>query len=95
MAYEKQEWKDGEEGGTPITAERLNHIETGISEKAEQGPPGKQGPPGEQGSPGEQGPQGEQGEQGEPGKDGADGFGTEAEYNDIIARLEALESGAE
>lgn len=32
MAYEKQEWKDGEEGGTPITAERLNHIESGINE---------------------------------------------------------------
>ena len=32
---------------------------------------------------------GEQGPQGPPGKDG---FGTEAQYNDIIARLEALES---
>ena len=91
MAYEKQEWKDGEEGGTPITAERLNHIETGISEKAEQGP---EGPPGEQGEQGIQGPPGEQGEQGEQGIQGADGFGTEAQYNDIIARLEALESGA-
>ena len=94
MAYEKQEWKDGEEGGTPITAERLNHIETGISEKAEQGP---QGPPGEQGEQGIQGPPGtpgEQGEQGIQGPQGADGFGTEAQYNDIIARLEALESGA-
>ena len=107
MAYEKQEWKDGEEGGTPITAERLNHIETGISEKAEQGPQGTPGIQGEPGTPGEQGEQGIQGEpgpkgdkgdpgeQGEPGKDGADGFGTEAQYNDIIARLEALESGAE
>ena len=101
MAYEKQEWRDGEEGGTPITAERLNHIETGIAEKAEQGPqgpPGEQGEQGIQGPPGEQGPKGDKGdpgEQGEPGKDGADGFGTEAEYNDIIARLEALESGAE
>ncbi len=32
MAYEKQEWKDGQEGETPITAERLNHIEEGINE---------------------------------------------------------------
>ena len=107
MAYEKQEWRDGEEGGTPITAERLNHIETGISEKAEQGPqgppgeqgeqgpPGEQGPKGDKGDPGEQGPPGEKGEQGEQGPKGADGFGTEAQYNDIIARLEALESGAE
>lgn len=35
MAYEKQEWKDGEEGGTPISAERLNHIEEGIESSAE------------------------------------------------------------
>ena len=107
MAYEKQEWRDGEEGGTPITAERLNHIETGIAEKAEQGPqgppgekgeqgiqgpPGEQGPKGDKGDPGEQGPPGEKGEQGEQGPKGADGFGTEAQYNDIIARLEALEA---
>lgn len=38
---------------------------------------------------GEQGPQGPQGPQGEPGQDG---FGTEEQYNDIIARLEALEN---
>lgn len=30
MAYEKQTWADGEEGGTPITADRLNHIEDGV-----------------------------------------------------------------
>ena len=29
---------------------------------------------------------------GEKGDPGADGFGTEAQYNDIIARLEALEA---
>lgn len=31
MAYGKQTWYDGESGGTPITAARLNHIEDGIS----------------------------------------------------------------
>lgn len=41
MAYEKQTWKNGEEGGTPITAERLNHIEEGIAEKSEKGDAGK------------------------------------------------------
>lgn len=41
---------------------------------------------------GPKGDKGDPGEQGEPGKDGADGFGTETQYNDIIARLEALES---
>lgn len=35
MAYEKQTWKDGEEGNTPLSAERLNHIEDGLSKKAE------------------------------------------------------------
>ena len=38
-----------------------------------------------------QGPQGSPGGQGPPGEDGSDGFGTEAQYNDIISRLEALE----
>lgn len=35
---------------------------------------------------------GEQGPQGPQGPPGQDGFGTEAQYNDIIARLEALEN---
>lgn len=30
MEYTKQTWADGEAGGTPITAEKLNHIEQGI-----------------------------------------------------------------
>ena len=53
------------------------------------GPQGPQGPRGEQGPPGERGPKGDPGEQGPPGNDG---FGTEEQYNDIIARLEALEN---
>lgn len=53
---------------------------------------------GERGEQGLPGPAGEDGAQGPPGKDGtngADGFGTEAQYNDIIARLEALENPEE
>lgn len=38
---------------------------------------------------------GEKGAKGDKGDPGADGFGTEAQYNDIIARLEALEAPAE
>lgn len=30
MAYAKQTWVDGEEGGTPLAAVRLNYMETGI-----------------------------------------------------------------
>ena|SRR5699024_4513599 len=85
MAYEKQEWKDGEDGGTPISAERLNHIEEGIAEKAEQGP---KGDPGEDGKDGSDGAKGDpftyedfteeqlealRGPKGEPGEDGKDG----------------------
>src|SRR5690625_1562430 len=47
---------------------------------------------GERGQEGNQRPAGAVGEQGPAGSDGADGFGTEAQYNDIIARLEALEN---
>ncbi|MCM3110038.1 hypothetical protein [Lederbergia lenta] len=36
---------------------------------------------------------GVKGEPGSPGKDGADGFGTKAQYDDIIARLSDLEVG--
>lgn len=35
--YDKQLWKDYPDTSTPITAERLNHIEDGISEAAKSG----------------------------------------------------------
>lgn len=35
MAYTPFEWADGEAGGTPITAERLNHIEQGLNNAAD------------------------------------------------------------
>lgn len=107
MAYEPYNWENGEAGGTPITAERLNHIERGIAEieltpgpQGEEGPQGIQGiqgPPGEkgeQGAPGERGPDGEKGDQGPQGLAGADGFPTEAQWNDLVARVAALESAA-
>lgn len=43
-------------------------------------------------TPGQEGPQGPPGPAGADGADGADGFGTEVEYNDLIARIEALEA---
>lgn len=49
----------------------------------------------EGGGKGEKGDPGEKGETGEKGADGKDGFGTESQYNDIIARLEALEGADE
>lgn len=50
---------------------------------------GPQGPKGDQGI---QGIQGEKGATGNTGATGANGFGTEQQYNDIIARLDALEN---
>lgn len=49
------------------------------------GPEGPKGDPGEKGDPGAPGA---------PGADGADGFGTKSQYDDIIARLVALETPA-
>ena len=59
MAYEPQDWKNGREGGTPVSAARLNHIEQGIA--------------GVEATPGPQGPQGEKGEKGDTGPAGAAG----------------------
>lgn len=52
---------------------------------------GVQGPKGDPGAKGDTGAKGAKGDKGDAGTPGADGFGTEAQYNDIIARLEALE----
>lgn len=41
---------------------------------------------------GEKGPKGDPGTKGDPG---ADGFGTEVQYNELVARIEALETPAE
>ena len=53
---------------------------------------GDKGDKGEQGIQGLKGDKGDKGEQGIQGPKGADGFGTEEQYNEIIRRIEALES---
>ena len=98
MAFEPNKWADGAAGGTPITAAELNRIEAaGLAKAAKgdigpQGPEGPEGPQGPKGDPGTPGADGAKGAKGDKGDPGADGFGTEAQYNDIIARLEALET---
>lgn len=108
MAYEPYEWADGEAGGTPITAERLNVIEQGIADvettagpkgdKGDDGPEGPQGPKGPKGDDGPEGPKGPKGDDGDDGPKGPkgdkgdDGFPTEAEWNALVARVEALET---
>lgn len=108
MAYTPFTWKNGEEGNTPITAERLNALEQGIANveltPGEKGDKGDKGDPGDKGEPGEKGEKGDKGETGEPGPpgtngtdgtdgtDGVDGFPTETQWNDLVARVEALET---
>lgn len=60
-----------------------------------EGPEGPQGLKGDKGEPGEQGPPGEKGAKGDPGADGKDGFPTEEQWNDLVARVEALETPTE
>ena len=98
MAFEPDKWADGEAGNTPITAAELNRIEAAGAAKAakgDKGDKGDPGTPGADGADGAKGDKGDKGDQGDPGTPGANGFGTEAQYNDIIARLEALETAAE
>lgn len=89
MAFIANKWKNGSAGGTPITADELNRIEAAGLAKAAKGDTGPEGPEGPEGP---QGPKGDTGADGTDGADGADGFGTETQYDDIIARLEALET---
>lgn|SRR5690625_2983892 len=55
------------------------------------GPAGADGADGEQGPQGEPGADGLDGEQGPAGQDGADGFPTEEQWNELVARVEAIE----
>lgn len=54
--------------------------------------PGPEGPAGKNGADGDQGPAGKDGAD---GADGADGFPSEAEWNALVARVDALEQPAE
>lgn len=53
---------------------------------------GELGPKGDTGAKGAKGDTGAKGAKGDPG---ADGFGTEEQYNELVARIEALESPVE
>lgn len=97
MAYEPQVWADGAEGGTPLSAERLNHIEQGIA--GVELTPGPQGPKGAKGDKGDTGaastvagPKGDKGDKGDAGAPGTDGFPTESQWDDLVARVVALET---
>ena len=75
-----------------------------IDVAGKQGPKGDAGPQGEPGADGAPGPKGDtgakgakgdtgaKGAKGDDGADGADGFPTDHQWNDLVARVEALEN---
>lgn len=72
--------------GYASIAVKKGGITTVILTKAAAGVPGPQGPQGPQGP---EGPRGPEGPQGPPGKDG---FPSQQEWDDLVARVEALEN---
>ena len=59
--------------------------------KGDKGDPGTPGAPG---ADGKDGAKGDKGDTGAPGKDGADGAPTQAEWDALVARVDALENPA-
>ena len=99
MAYTKTTWVN--DSKPAINAANLNKIEQGIADAhaivAEPGPKGDKGDPGEQGTPGTDGDKGDKGDPGTPGTKGDKGdpgFPTEEQWNELVARVEALETPA-
>lgn len=91
MAYEKQTWNNGD-AATPLSAERLNHIEDGIANiELTPGPQGPAGPPGADGADGAKGDKGDKGDKGAKGDPGADSPITQAVFDALEARVTALE----
>src|SRR5699024_2758706 len=60
--------------------------------KGDTGAKGAKGDTGEQGPQGDAGAKGAKGDTGAQGPAGADGFPTEQQWNDLVARVEALEN---
>ena len=102
MAYTKTTWVN--DSKPAINAANLNKIEQGIADAhaivAEPGPQGPAGPKGDTGEPGPAGAKGAKGDKGDPGTPGAKGdkgdpgFPTEEQWNELVARVEALETPA-
>ena len=94
MAYTKTAWVN--DSKPAISAENLNKIEQGIADAhaivAEPGPKGDKGDPGVAGEPGPKGDKGDPGTPGAKGGKGDPGFPTEEQWNELVARVEALET---
>nr|DAF51929.1 MAG TPA: hypothetical protein [Siphoviridae sp. ctOb14] len=84
--------------GDEIKAEDHNTLVDDVialDEKPSKGEKGDTGAAGKDGAAGAKGEKGDTGAKGATGAAGKDGFGTEAQYNDIITRLDALEAAGE
>ena len=91
MAYTKTTWVN--DSKPAINAANLNKIEQGIADAhaivAEPGPKGDTGPAGAKGAKGDKG---EPGAAGAKGDKGEPGFPTEEQWNELVARVDALET---
>ena len=103
MTYTATSWVNDSEPA--INAANLNKLEAGVVAAHESvanielapGPKGDKGDKGDAGAPGTDGAKGDKGDKGDtgaPGKDGADGAPTQAEWDALVARVEALENSA-
>ena len=70
----------------------VDEIELTPGPKGAKGDPGAAGKDGTEGAKGDKGDPGAAGAKGDPGAAGKDGFPTEAQWNDLVARVEALET---
>lgn len=97
----KQELKSRLVTGHVLTEQDLHDILDVAGEPGPKGDTGSKGAKGDTGAKGDKGDTGAKGDKGDPGAKGAkgdpgaDGFGTEEQYNELVARIEALESPAE
>ena len=91
------------EAGVVAAHEAVANVELAPGPKGDKGDPGAPGKDGADGSPGAKGDKGDTGDKGDkgdkgdtgaPGKDGADGAPTQAEWDALVARVEALENSA-
>ena len=97
----KEELKTRLVTGHVLTEQDMKDILDVAGEKGPKGDTGAAGPKGDTGAAGPKGDPGAKGAKGDPGAagpkgdPGADGFGTEVQYNELVARIEALETPAE
>ena len=82
MTYIATNWVNDSEPA--INAANLNKLEAGVVAAHEAVANVELAP----------GPKGDKGDPGAPGKDGADGAPTQAEWDALVARVEALENSA-